>query len=87
MAEVTPIAGLAALLLAGLVTWHTMWHRRVESRLVKIPVERGRSVRVVPRTPNGIATGRACARTRRPNGVIFCGAAPRLTPNSYVPFT
>jgi len=48
MAEVTLIAGFAALFVAGLVTWYTMWHRRVESRLVKVPVERGRSVRVVP---------------------------------------
>ena len=49
MAEVTLIGGFAALFVAGFVTRHTIWRRRFESRFVKVPVERGRSVRDVRR--------------------------------------
>jgi len=49
MAEVTLIAGFAALVVAGFVTWYTIWHRRVVSRFEKVPVETERSVRVVRR--------------------------------------
>ncbi|MGO9854729.1 MAG: hypothetical protein ACLPYY_06795 [Acidimicrobiales bacterium] len=47
MAEVTLIVGFAALFLAGFVTWYTIGHRRVVSRLEKVPVETGRPLRVV----------------------------------------
>jgi len=48
MEEVTLIAGFAALVVAGFVTWYTIWHR-VVSRFEKVPVETERSVRVVRR--------------------------------------
>ena len=49
MAEVTLIAGFAALFLAGFATWYTIWHRRVESRFEEVPVETARSDRVLRR--------------------------------------
>jgi hypothetical protein len=42
MAEITLIVGAGALFVTGFVSWYTIWHRRVESSIEKVPVPTGR---------------------------------------------
>ena len=44
MAEVTVVVGSVALFAAGILAWRTMWHRRADRALQRVPVGTGRSV-------------------------------------------
>jgi hypothetical protein len=46
MAEITLIAGSVGLGVAAFLAWYTMWHRKVESSLERVPVRAGQPVRV-----------------------------------------
>ncbi len=43
------IAGAVGVLVAGFVSWYTVWHRRVGTAFEKVPVARGRSAHVLRR--------------------------------------
>jgi hypothetical protein len=48
MAQITLIVGAAALFVAGMLAWFTLWHRRAASSFQRVRVESGRP-RVVRR--------------------------------------
>jgi hypothetical protein len=46
MAVITLIVGSVGLFVAAFAAWYTVWHRRFESRVERVPVKSVRSPRV-----------------------------------------
>jgi uncharacterized iron-regulated membrane protein len=44
MAQIAMIIGSIALFVAGFLAWYTLWHRRVDSALKRVPVGGRRTV-------------------------------------------